>query len=394
MNELYFTEEHHLFRQSLKDFLQKEVAPHIEKWEETGKIERFIWEKFGEMGFFGIAYPEEYGGMNLDFFYTVILLEELQKIKSGGFAAAIWAHAYLAMTHLNAEGDERIKATYLTPSITGEKIGCLCITEPFGGSDVAGMRTTAVKDGDHYIINGSKTFITNGVYSDYLVVAAKTAPELGGKGMSIFVIDRDTPGVSATKLDKLGWRASDTGEIAFDNVKIPVANLMGEENKGFGYIMQHFASERLIMGINAHARAEWAIDYALEYMKERTAFGQTIDRFQALRHKMAERKAEVEMSKAFNYAVAYSLNKGEYPVKEATMSKLTATKIADEVINDCLQMLGGYGYMEEYPLARALRDSRLGPIGGGTSEILREIIAKMIIDKKEYKVKTGAKAVK
>lgn len=388
MTNVYFTEEHHLFRESLKDFLQKEVVPHIEKWEKTGQIERFIWEKFGEMGFFGIAYPEEYGGMNLDFFYTVILLEELQKINSGGFAAAIWAHAYLAMTHLNAEGDARIKSEYLAPSITGEKIGCLCITEPFGGSDVAGMRTTAVRDGDYYILNGSKTFITNGVYSDYLVVAAKTVPELGGKGMSIFVIDRDTPGISATKLDKLGWRASDTGEIAFDNVKVPVKNLMGEENAGFGYIMQHFASERLIMGINAHARAEYAIEYALGYMKERTAFGVTIDTFQALRHKMAERTAEVEMSKAFNYAIAARLDKGEYVVKEATMSKLTATKIADEVINDCLQMLGGYGYMEEYPMARMLRDSRLGPIGGGTSEILREIIAKMVIDKKTYEPKT------
>ncbi|MEQ3655102.1 MAG: acyl-CoA dehydrogenase family protein [Dokdonia sp.] len=384
MTELYFTEEHDLFRQSLRDFLQKEVVPHVDKWEASGTIDRGIWKKMGDMGFFGIAYPEAYGGMGLDFFYTVIFLEELQRINSGGFAAAMWAHAYLAMTHINAEGDERIKQEYLTPSISGDKIGCLCITEPFGGSDVAGMRTTAVKDGDHYIINGSKTFITNGVYSDYLVVAAKTAPELGGKGMSIFVLDRDMPGISATKLDKLGWRASDTGEIAFDNVKVPVANLMGEENKGFAYIMQHFASERLIMGINAHARAEFAIEYALGYMKERTAFGKTIDRFQALRHKIAEQMAEVEMSKAFNYSVAYRLNKGEYVVKEATMSKLTATKIADEVINNCLQMLGGYGYIEEYPMARMLRDSRLGPIGGGTSEILREIIAKMIIDGKTY----------
>ncbi|WP_298326321.1 acyl-CoA dehydrogenase family protein [uncultured Dokdonia sp.] len=388
MTNMYFTEEHNLFRESLRDFLKKEVVPHIDKWEETGQIERFIWKKFGDMGFFGISYPEAYGGMNLDFFYTVILLEELQRINSGGFAAAIWAHAYLAMTHLNVEGDERIKSEYLTASIAGDKIGCLCITEPFGGSDVAGMRTTAVKDGDHYVINGSKTFITNGVYSDYLIVAAKTAPELGGKGMSIFLLDRDMPGISATKLDKLGWRASDTGEIAFDNVKVPVANLMGEENAGFGYIMQHFASERLIMGINAHARAEYAIEYALDYMKERMAFGVTIDKFQALRHKLAERQAEVEMSKAFNYTVAYRLNKGEYVVKEATMSKLTATKIADEVIYDCLQMLGGYGYMEEYPLARMLRDSRLGPIGGGTSEILREIIAKMVIDKKTYKAKS------
>lgn len=232
MNSMYFTEEHELFRQSLREFLKKEVTPHIDKWEKTGDIDRFIWEKFGEMGYFGIAYPEEYGGLDLDLFYTVILLEELQKINSGGFAAAIWAHAYLAMTHLNKEGDHRIKEMYLKPSISGEKIGCLGITEPFGGSDVAGMRTTAVKEGDHYVINGSKTFITNGVYSDYLVIAAKTNPELGNKGISIFVVDRDTPGISTTKLEKLGWKASDTGEIAFDNVKIPANNLMEKKTKG------------------------------------------------------------------------------------------------------------------------------------------------------------------
>ena len=385
---MYFTEEHELFRQSLKEFLKKEVVPHIEKWEKSGDIDRFIWKKFGEMGYFGIAYPEEYGGMDLDLFYTVILLEELQKINSGGFAAAIWAHVYLAMTHLNKEGDHRIKETYLTPSISGDKIGCLAITEPFGGSDVAGMRTTAVKDGDEYVINGSKTFITNGVYSDYLVVAAKTSPELGNKGISIFVIDRDTPGVSATKLDKLGWRASDTGEIAFDNVRIPAENLMGDENQGFGYIMQHFALERLIMGINAHARAEFAIDYVIQYMSEREAFGKTINKFQALRHSVAEMASEMEMCKEFNYSIAKRLDQGQYVVKEASMSKLLSTKMADKVAYDCLQLLGGYGYMEEYPLARLFRDSRLGPIGGGTSEILKEIIAKMIIDKKEYKPTT------
>ncbi len=385
MDSMYFTEEHNLFRQSLQDFLKKEVVPNIEKWEKTGDIERFIWKKFGDMGFFGINYPEAYGGLNLDLFYTVILLEELQKINSGGFAAAIWAHAYLAMTHLNAEGDETIKQNYLVPSISGDKIGCLCITEPFGGSDVAGMRTTAVKEGDHYIINGSKTFITNGVYSDYLVVAAKTNPELGNKGISIFVIDRESEGVSATKLDKLGWKASDTGEIAFDNVKIPEANLMGEENKGFAYILQHFSLERLVMGINAHARAEYALEYVLKYMSDRQAFGKSIDSFQALRHSVADLYTEMELCKTYNYAVAYRLNKGEYVVKEASMSKLKSTKMADDVIYQCLQFLGGYGYMEEYPMARLLRDSRLGPIGGGTSEILREIIAKIIIDKKEYR---------
>ena len=385
MNSSYFTEEHQSFRESLRDFLVKEVVPHIEKWEKTGTIERFIWKKFGDMGFFGISYPEAYGGLNLDLFYTVIFLEELQKIKSSGFAAAMWAHAYLAMTHLNAEGDERIKQNYLAPSIAGDLIGALCISEPFGGSDVAGMRTSAVKKGDKYVINGSKTFITNGVYADYYIVAAKTDVEAGNKGISIFLVDTKTAGISATKLDKLGWRASDTAEIAFDNVEIPLENLMGEEGKGFPYIMQHFALERLIMAINGHARAEYALEYTIDYMSQRQVFGTTIDKFQALRHVIVEHTTEVEHCKVFNYAAVARLDKGEYVVKEATMAKMKSTKVADEAIYSCLQMLGGYGYMEEYPLARLLRDSRLGPIGGGTSEILKEILSKMIIDKQNYK---------
>ncbi|MDC0176723.1 acyl-CoA dehydrogenase family protein [Polaribacter sp.] len=385
MNSMYFTEEHEAFRASFKDFLQKEVVPHINKWEKEGSIERFIWKKFGEMGYFGLNTPEEFGGLNLDLFYTVVFLEELQKINSGGFAAAIWAHEYLAMTHLIEEGDTFIKNKYLAPSISGEMIGCLCITEPFGGSDVAGMRSTAIKKGETYILNGSKTFITNGVFSDYLIVAAKTDPSDKHKGISLFVVDRDSKGLTATSLDKLGWKASDTGEIAFDNVEIPAKNLLGDEGKGFPYIMQHFALERLIMGVNAHARAEFSLDYAINYMKEREAFGKSLDKFQALRHKIVEMASRVDMCKEYNYSITKRLDQGQYVVKEATMSKLLSTKMADEVIYDALQMLGGYGYMEEYPMARLLRDSRLGTIGGGTSEILKEIIAKIVIDKKEYK---------
>lgn len=385
MNNMYFSEEHEAFRESFRDFLQKEVVPNVDEWEEKGFIDKNIWKKFGEMGYFGLNYPVEFGGLNLDLFYTVIFLEELQKVNSGGFAAAMWAHTYLAMTHIEKEGSQAIKEKYLTPSIEGEKVGCLCISEPFGGSDVAGMRTTATKKGDTYILNGSKTFITNGIYSDYLVVAAKTNPELGNKGMSIFVVDRASAGLTSTQLVKLGWKASDTAEIAFDNVVVPAENLLGEEGKGFPYIMQHFALERLIMGVNAHSRAEFAMEYALQYMSERTAFGKTIDKFQALRHKVADLSSEIEMCKEFNYSVIYRLNKGQYVVKEASMSKLMSTKIADKVIYECLQFLGGYGFMEDYPMARLFRDSRLGPIGGGTSEILREIIAKIIIDKKEYK---------
>lgn len=358
--------------------------PHIEKWEEEGTIERFIWKRFGDMGYFGLHYPVEYGGLDLDLFYTVIFLEELQKINSGGFAAAMWAHEFLAMTHLAKEGDAYIKENYLQPSIAGDKIGCLAITEPFGGSDVAGMRTTAVKDGAHYVLNGSKTFITNGVYSDYIVVAAKTDVAQRHHGITMFVVDRDTPGVKATKLDKLGWRASDTGEISFTDVKVPLKNKMGAENKGFQYIMQHFALERLIMAINAHARTEYALDYAIQYMKDRKAFGKSIDSFQALRHKVADIAARLEMTKTFNYEIARRLDAGQYVVKEASMAKLLSTKFADEAAYDCLQLLGGYGYMEEYPMARLFRDSRLGPIGGGTSEILKEIIAKIVIDGKQY----------
>lgn len=382
---MYFTEEHNAFRQSFRDFLQKEVVPFVDEWEEKGKIDPLIWKKMGDMGYLGLNYPIEYGGLELDLFYTIIFLEEMQRVNSGGFAAAMWAHTYLAMTHLDKEGDEKIKQKYLVPSILGEKVGCLCISEPSGGSDVAGMRTTAIKKDDHYILNGSKTFITNGVYSNYLIVAAKSNPEDKYQGISIFVLDREMPGISASKLNKLGWRASDTGEIGFDNVKVPVTNLLGEEGKGFSYIMQHFALERLIMGVNAHARAEFALEYTLSYMAERETFGKKINQYQALRHQIAEMASEIEMCKEFNYVTAKKLNNNQYVVKECTMSKLMSTKIADEVIYKCLQFLGGYGYMEDYPLARMFRDSRIGPIGGGTSEILKEIIAKIIIDKKDYK---------
>ena len=383
---MYFTEEHRLFRESLKDFLKKEVVPYIEKWEETGTIELFIWQKFGDMGYFGLATSEVDGGLGLDLFYTVILLEELQKINSGGFAAAMWAHAYLAMTHLGKSGKAAQKEKYLAPSVKGELIGCLGVTEPFGGSDVAGMRTTATKKGATYIINGSKTFITNGVYGDYIILAAKTDATAGNKGISIFIVDLKSKGVSANKLNKLGWRASDTAELAFDNVEVPAENLLGEEGNGFTMIMEAFALERLIMGINAHASAEYALEYALKYMSERETFGRPIDQYQALRHRIVDLHADMDMCKEYNYSVVYKMDRGEYVVREATISKLKSTKMADEVAYDCLQFLGGYGYIEDYPMARLLRDSRLGPIGGGTSEILREIIAKIVNDKKEYRM--------
>ena len=336
------------------------------------------------MGYFGLKYPEKYGGLDLDFFYTVIFLEELARVNSGGTAAALGAHAYLSLAHMNNEGTDEQKENYLRAGIAGVKFGCMAVTEPFGGSDVAAMRTTAVRDGNEWVINGSKTFITNGVLSDFLVVAAKTEPELKQAGISMFILDRETVGLSATKLDKLGWRASDTGEIAFDNVRVPASALMGEENHGFYYIMQQFALERIIMAVGGYAGSEYALEYALKYMQEREAFGRPLTKFQELRHRVAQLAAEIEQQKQFVYYLADRFEKGEYIVKEAAMAKLLCTQLCDKVAFEVMQFLGGYGYMEDYQAARMFRDSRLGQIGGGTSEIMKEIIAKMAIDEIKY----------
>ncbi len=381
----YLNDDHQLFRQSLRDFLEKEVQPNIEKWETEGEIPRKVYEQFGEMGYLGLMQSEAFGGMDLDFWYTVILNEEMARMNSGGFSAAIVAHPYLALTYMKAHGTAAQKETYLKTGIEGKSIGGLAITEPFGGSDVKAIRTTAIREGDFYIVNGSKTFITNGVNADYLVTAVRTGDQDKASGISMLIIDKSLAGVSATKLKKLGWRSSDTGEIAFDNVKVPVGNLLGDENQGFFYIMQHFVLERLILAIGAYAAADYALEVTLKYMSEREAFGRTINKFQTLRHRIAQLASEIEMNKQFVYNLCQRFNDQDYLVKEASMAKLLCTQLSDKVATQCLQMFGGYGYMEEYPMARYFRDSRLGTIGGGTSEIMCEIIAKMIIDGQAYK---------
>lgn len=379
-----FTAEHRIFRQSVRDFLAKEVSPFIDQWEKDGEVPKEIFVKFGDMGLFGLALPEAYGGSNADIWYTVILHEEMARVNSGGFAAAMGAHFFLALTHINGEGNEQQKLNYLIPGIKGERIGCMAVTEAFGGSDVKAIRTTATLEGDHYLINGSKTFITNGVNSDFIVAAVKTNPSAGVNGISMIIIDRIIQGVSARKLDKLGWKASDTGEISFDNVRVPKAQILGIENKGFFYIMEHFVSERLSMALTSVAGAQMALELTIRYISEREAFGKTLDKFQVLRHRIAQMASEIEMNKQFVYSLYNRFQAGEYLVKEASMAKLLATQLSDRVTFDCLQMFGGNGYMEDYPIARMWRDSRLGQIGGGTSEILCEIISKAIIDQKNY----------
>ena len=389
MHHYYFTEEHQLFRQTFRDFLEQTVRPNIEQWERDGELPRSIYRQFGEMGFFGLTMPETYGGLGGDFWYQLIFDEEIARMGSGGFGASIGAHPLLALTHLNAEGTDDQKQRYLVPGIRGEKVGCLAITEPFGGSDVKAIRTVATRRGGDYVLNGSKTFITNGVLSDFLIIVAKTNPEAGAAGISLFIVDRDTPGLSATRLDKLGWHASDTGEIALDEVVVPAENLLGIENRGFFYIMEHFVSERLSLAVGGYAASDYALELTLQYIREREAFGRSLNRFQVLRHRVAQMAAEIEMNRQFVYTLIRRYIDKDYIVKEAAMAKLLCTQLADKVATDCLQMFGGYGYMESYPMARIFRDARLGQIGGGTSEIMCEIISKMLIDGKGYAKATG-----
>ncbi|MFM2284297.1 MAG: hypothetical protein RL222_1801 [Bacteroidota bacterium] len=392
LESYYLTEEHELFRKTLRDFLDKEVVPFVDQWEEDKRLPKELFKKFGDMGFFGMTQDEKYGGSNLDFWYDVIFIEEVSKSNSGGFGASISAHPYLSLSHLKHEASDALKDKYLAKAIAGELVGCLAITEPHAGSDVAGIKTTAVRQGDKYIINGSKVFITNGVFADYMIVACKTA-STGSSGISMILIEGNSKGITRNNLKKLGWKASDTAEIAFDNVEVPVENLLGEENKGFYYIMQRFELERLTLALGALASSEWAMEYTLQYMNERKAFGRTINKFQVLRHRMAQLSAEIESVKTFTYHVCKMHADKNYCVKEASMAKYLATELSDKVAYQCLQMFGGYGYMEEYKMARFFRDSRLGTIGGGSSEIMLEIISKMVIDDVNYQhQESGAKS--
>jgi acyl-CoA dehydrogenase len=380
-----FTEDHKIFRQGLRAFLDKEVMPNIDQWEEEQRMPKDLWPKFGEMGYFGLNYSEKYGGMDADFMYSVIFMEEISKCESGGFMILPAVQQFMSSPYIYKHGSEFLKEKYLTKAISGEWIFSIGISEPGAGSDVANIRTSAIRQGDHYIVNGSKTFITNGVYGDVLVLVCKTDPEKGAAGVSLIVMDLDSPGVSRTKLKKLGWHASDTAELAFDNVKVPVENLIGDEGQGFYYLMGGLQLERLAGAIAGFSSCEWALQYSMQYLSEREAFGRPLNKFQVLRHRVAQLASEIEANKQFVYHCCRLHAAGEYAVKECSMAKLLSSELAEKVMTDCLQFFGGYGFMEEYKMARAYRDCRVGTIGGGTSEIMREILAKMIIDDTSYK---------
>ncbi len=380
MKSPYFTADHDTFRQAVRQFIETEVTPHATEWEANERIPHYIWEKMGDLGFLGVNFPEAYGGTANDFFYSVVLLEEVLGSTMGGFAAAHGVHQYMSTAHILKAGSEALKMKYIPDAISGKKLGALAITEPLAGSDVANIRTTAVRQGDNYVINGSKIFITNGVYSDFVTVACKTDTNAGVGGISLIVVDRNTPGFTSSKLKKIGWHSSDTGELAFDNVVVPAENLVGKENHGFYYIMDSFQLERLITAIGSLSACEFGLKITLKYINEREAFGRHLKKFQVLRHTLVNLATEIEATKQLIYHTSWLYNNDIYCVKECTMAKLKATELSKRVSDECLQLFGGFGYMDEYPISRMFRDARVGTIVGGTSEIMKEILAKIIID--------------
>ncbi|WP_411971621.1 acyl-CoA dehydrogenase family protein [Sphingobacterium sp. Lzh-3] len=384
MQTIKFTAEHQIFRDTLRTFIRKEITPYVDDWEKRGEIDRNVWKKMGDMGLMGLNYPEVYGGLDLDFYYSLILCEELSYCFSGGFTISALVIQFMSAPYLLKYGSEDLKVRYLKPVIAGDMVSAVAITEPGAGSDVKQIKTTAVRDGDFYIVNGSKTFITNGYYGDFFITAVKTASDQGTKGISLLLIDRNATGVSSSKINKLGWHASDTAELGFNNVRVPISHLIGLEGEGFRYLMDGLQLERLTAAIHSLATAESAFQYTLDYIAQREAFGKKIQEFQTIRHRIAQMAADIATTKAFVYHCCDLQDLDEYAVQECSIAKLQASELAVNVVNQCLQLFGGYGFTEDYKIARLYRDVRVGTIIGGTSEIMLEIIAKMTIDHVTY----------
>jgi alkylation response protein AidB-like acyl-CoA dehydrogenase len=372
-----FTEEHERLRESIGSYVTKELRPHAEEWEEAKWFDSAVFPRMGELGFLGLSYPEQYGGQGGDYFCNLVLAEEITKAECGGLAMGIAVHTDMATPPVHLFGTEEQKQEYLVPSIKGTKISCLGITEPDAGSDVSGIKTRAVKDGDEYVINGAKTYITNGHRADYIVLVTKTDDTAGYDGFTLFLVDMDTPGViREKKLEKLGMHASDTALLAFQDVRVPESAVLGQVGKGFYHIMWELQGERLIGAAGCVAGAELCMEKTLKYAMERTAFGRQIGKFQVTRHKFAEMATKIEAARQMVYTTAWRFDNGEYPVREISMAKLYASRIAVEVADECIQIHGGAGYMKEYGVERVWRDMRLNRIGAGTDEIMLDVIGR------------------
>jgi citronellyl-CoA dehydrogenase len=379
MKSPWFKEEHEIFRKTVRSFMEKELAPHAAEWEAKRDFPNWVFKRAGEMGFLGITYPEDVGGSGCDYFYKVVFCEELPRSQCGGVNMALMVQADMASPPINILGTREQKERYLVPILKGEKICALGITEPNAGSDVAAMRTTARRDGDFYVINGSKTFITNGARAHVITLAAKTAPELGYSGISLFLVDTDLPGFSVRrKIDKMGMHPSDTAELSFDDVRVPKENLLGEENKGFLEVMINFQGERLVAAITAMAGAALTLEKTIAYVQQREVFGRPLAKFQVTRHKIVDMLCQVEAARQYVYYCAWLFDQDRNPAREVSMAKIIATEMALRVIHECIQLHGGYGYTTEYGIERAYRDARLATIGGGATEVMKEIVGRTL----------------
>ena len=372
-----FSEDHDELRSTVRRFVERELAPHAEEWERAREFPyRDVFRQAGTMGLFGAKYDSAYGGTGPDLVADAVITEEIARCRSGGVAAALGAHKDLGSCYLYRFGTEEQRQRWLPSAIGGEAITALAVTEPQAGSDVGGIRTRATRDGSGWVLSGSKTFITNGPIADVVVVAAKTDPEAGHQGISLFAVERGTPGFVANRIDTVGWRTSHTGELAFDDCRVPEEALLGEENRGFYQIMENFQWERMVMALAAISGAEVTLETGIQYARERQAFGRPVLKFQVWRHRLADLATEIEAARSLSYHALRKLVAGEDAVREVSMAKWFATELSWKVADEALQIHGGYGYMMEFPVQRAWRDSRLGPIGGGTTEVMKEIIGR------------------
>jgi acyl-CoA dehydrogenase len=378
----YFGEIHSMVRQTVRKFVEREIRPFVDDWEEKGEFPLELYSKAGEAGILGIGYPETYGGSAGDTFVKIAATEELMRCGSGGVAAGLGS-LDIGIPPVLALGTEEQKLEFIPPVLRGEKIAALGITEPNAGSDVANIRTRAVRKNGHYVVNGSKMFITSGARADLLTCAVRTGGE-GSGGVSLLVMESDTPGYSVSeKLKKMGWWASDTAQIFFDDCRVPAKNLLGKEGQGFYGIMENFQNERLQLSVMANMTAQLALEESLRYAQEREAFNRPLSGFQVTRHKLADMATLVEASREFTYRVAAKMDAGKNQVKEISMAKNFACTVSDRVTYDAVQVHGGFGYMREYLVERLYRDNRILSIGGGTQEIMKEIISKFIFESKK-----------
>ena len=377
--QIYFSKDHEMVRKAVREFVDKEINPRMDAWEEKGEAPLHdLFKKMGELGFLGIRYDSKYGGQGLDYWYDTVFLEELGRIHGSGVPVAIAVQTHMATPAIEEFGSEYLKETYLKPAIAGDMVSAIAVTEPGAGSDVSAIRTSARKAGDAYVLNGSKTYITNGTQADFLTLLARTSDDPGYHSFSLFVVPTDLPGFQVSrKLNKMGLRSSDTAELFFDDVRIPAENLIGKEGEGFIYQMQQFQHERFSAIPMSYIAAEEMIAMTVEHIRQRVVFGKPLISRQVLRHRLADWQTEIEGLRQLTYHIVRMKEAGLDVTREVSMGKLYASRVIQKAADGCLQMYGGLGFMEEMRIARCYRDAKLISIGGGADEIMREIIAKM-----------------